>query len=178
MEIKIENRGTKYFLWGKKSTSILFFSMKMKMMDLWMQIEGRKLIFIVNFSVLDFFKFVSRMPHIAQILVSTFNSFQGNMPPAPPGYFLFFFFSNSRLCTNNSNKLTFCGPPCKCSCIPALMEISWKVEKKFSQPGYTPSFNCFCNNEVFRCLHVKFLSLSGWALKAFCPELRGRWSKW
>ena len=41
--------------------------MKIKMMDLWMQIEGTKIIFIVNFSVLDFFKFASRMPHIAQI---------------------------------------------------------------------------------------------------------------
>ena len=37
-------------------------------MDLWMQIEVRKLIFIMNFSVLDFFKFVSRMPQTAQIL--------------------------------------------------------------------------------------------------------------
>ena len=34
--------------------------MKIKMMDLWIQIEGRKLIFIMNFSVLDFFKFVSQ----------------------------------------------------------------------------------------------------------------------
>ena len=46
-----------------------FFSMKIKMMDLWMQIEGGKLIFIINFGVLDFFKFASRMPQIAQILV-------------------------------------------------------------------------------------------------------------
>ena len=37
-----------------------------------MQIEGTKLIFIKNFSVLDFFKFAPRMPQIAQILVSTF----------------------------------------------------------------------------------------------------------
>ena len=29
-----------------------------------MQIEGTKLIFIMNFSVLDFFKFASRMPQI------------------------------------------------------------------------------------------------------------------
>ena len=28
--------------------------MKIKMMDLWMQIEGTKLTFIVNFSVLDY----------------------------------------------------------------------------------------------------------------------------
>ena len=37
-----------------------------------MQIESRKLIFIMNFSELGFFKFASRMPQIAQILVSTF----------------------------------------------------------------------------------------------------------
>ena len=36
--------------------------MKTEMIDLWMQIEGTKLIFIMNFSVLDFFKFASRMP--------------------------------------------------------------------------------------------------------------------
>ena len=68
--------------------------MKIKMMDLWMQIEGRKLIFIMNFSVLDFFKFASRIPQIAQTLVSTFKNFQGGgggMPPDPPRYFLFLF---------------------------------------------------------------------------------------
>ena len=41
-----------------------------------MQIEVTKLIFIINFSVLDFFKFASRMPQIAQVLVATFNIFQ------------------------------------------------------------------------------------------------------
>ena len=40
-----------------------------------MQIEGMKLIFIVNFSVLDFFKFASRMPQIAHTLVLTFKIF-------------------------------------------------------------------------------------------------------
>ena len=45
--------------------------MKIKMMDLWMQIEGTKLIFVMNFSVLHFFKFASRVPQIAKILVST-----------------------------------------------------------------------------------------------------------
>ena len=49
--------------------------MKIKMIDLWMQIEVRKLIFIMNFSVLDFFKFATRMPQTAQILVSTFKIF-------------------------------------------------------------------------------------------------------
>ena len=41
---------------GGKNQQAYFFSMKIKMRDLWMQIEGRKLIFM-NFSVLDFFKF-------------------------------------------------------------------------------------------------------------------------
>ena len=61
-----------------------------------------KLIFIMNFGVLDFFKFASRMPQIAQILVLTFNIFRGSMPPDLPKNFLllffFFFFSHSRLC--------------------------------------------------------------------------------
>ena len=51
-----ENRisWNKIFSVGKKSTSILFFSMKVKIIDLWLQIEGTKLIFVMNFSVLDF----------------------------------------------------------------------------------------------------------------------------
>ena len=65
--------------------------MKIKIIDLRTQIEVRKLIFIMNFSVLDFFKFASRMPQTAQILVSTFKIFRGSMPPDPPRYFLFFF---------------------------------------------------------------------------------------
>ena len=69
-----------------------------------MQIEGTKLIFIMNFNVLDFFKFASRIPQIAQILVSTFKNFpgevgeRGGMPPDPDRNFLFYFISNSRLC--------------------------------------------------------------------------------
>ena len=55
--------------------------MKIKMMDLWMQIEGTKLIFIMNFGVLKFLKFASRMSQIAQILVSTFKMFWGSLPP-------------------------------------------------------------------------------------------------
>ena len=93
LKVKIENRGKKYFLWGKKSTSIPF-SMKIKTMDLWMQIEGTKLIFInslMNFSLLYFFQFAPRMPQIAQILVSTFKIFQGRVPPGPLRKFLFFF---------------------------------------------------------------------------------------
>ena len=65
--------------------------MKFKMMDLWTQTEGRKLIFIMNFSVLDFFKFASRMPQIVLILVLTFKNFPGVHAPGPPRYFLFFF---------------------------------------------------------------------------------------
>ena len=57
-----------------------------------MQIEGTKLIFIMNISVLYFIKFASRMPQIAQILVSPFKIFRGSMPPDPPRNFLFFFF--------------------------------------------------------------------------------------
>ena len=54
-----------------------------------MQMEGTKLIFIMNFSVLDFFKFTSRMPQIAQVkLVSTFKIFRH--APDPPRNFLFF----------------------------------------------------------------------------------------
>ena len=89
-EMKIKNRGTKYFPW-EKIDKHTFFSMKIKMMDLWMQIPGRKLIFTMIFSVLDFFKFASRMPQIAQILVSTFKIFPGKRAPAPPRYFLFSF---------------------------------------------------------------------------------------
>ena len=69
-----------------------FFLLKIKMVDLWLQIEGTKLIFVMNISVLDFFKFASRMPQIAQILVSTFKIFRGSMPLDPPRNFLFFFF--------------------------------------------------------------------------------------
>ena len=65
--------------------------MKIKMIDLCMQIEGTKLIFVMNFSVLDFFKFASRMPQIAQIVVSTFKIFRaGDMPQAPLRFPLFF----------------------------------------------------------------------------------------
>ena len=91
-EMKIENRG-KIFSVGKKSDKYTFFPMKIKMIDLWMQIKVRKLIFIMNFSVLDFFKVASRMPQTAQILVSTFKIFpggRGDMPPEPPRYFPFF----------------------------------------------------------------------------------------
>ena len=61
------------------------------MVDLWLQIEGTKLIFIMNISGLDFFKFASRMPQIAQILVSTFKIFWWSVPPDPLKISSFFF---------------------------------------------------------------------------------------
>ena len=69
-----------------------------------MQIEGTKLIFIMNISVPDFFKFASRMP---QILVVTFKIFWGSMPPDPPRDFLFFFFFYEQfqaLCFRDNRK--------------------------------------------------------------------------
>ena len=108
-EMKIENRGTKYFPWKPPPPpppQAYLFSVKIKMVDLWMQFEGSKLIIIVNFSVLDFFKFAFRMPQIAQILVSTFKIFRRERgggeapcprttpppPPPPPWKFHLFFF--------------------------------------------------------------------------------------
>ena len=88
-----ENRKSwkKIFCWKKKIDKHTFFPVKIKVIDLWMQIEVRKLIFFMNFSLLDFFKFASRMPQTAQIFVWTFKIFRGSMPPDPPRYFLFFF---------------------------------------------------------------------------------------
>ena len=95
-----ENRKSwkRIFSVGKKSISILFFPVKIKMIGLWMLIEVWKLIFVINFSVLDFFKFTSRMPQTAQILVSTFKIFSGEHAPGPPYIFplILFFFSNSQ----------------------------------------------------------------------------------
>ena len=85
--MKIENCGKNIFR-GEKSQQAYCFSMKIQMMDLWMQIEGTKLIFITNFSVLDFF----RMPRIAQILIWTFQIFRTPIEISS----LFFFISNCR----------------------------------------------------------------------------------
>ena len=88
-----ENRKSwkKFFFSWKKIDKHTFSPMKIKIIDLRTQIEVRKLIFIMNFSVLDFFKFASRMPQTAQILASTFKIFRGSMPPDPPRYFVSFF---------------------------------------------------------------------------------------
>ena len=47
----------------------------------------------MNFSMLDFFKFASRMPQIAQIIVLTLKNFRTSLEISS-----FFFISNSRLC--------------------------------------------------------------------------------
>ena len=53
-EMNIENRGEKITSVGQKSDKHTFFSMKIKTMDLCMQIEGTKLTFVMSFSVLDY----------------------------------------------------------------------------------------------------------------------------
>ena len=79
--------------------------MKIKMIDLSMQIESRKLIFIIHFSELDFFKFATRMPQIAQILVSKFQKCsRGACLWIPLNISSFFGFSNSKLCFNLKKK--------------------------------------------------------------------------
>ena len=45
----------------------------------------------MNFSVLDFFKFASKIPQIALILVSTFKIFQGGACSHTPLEISFFF---------------------------------------------------------------------------------------
>ena len=56
-ETKMENRGKSIFSVEKINKHFFFFPMKIKMMDLWTQVEGTKPILALNFSVLDFFKF-------------------------------------------------------------------------------------------------------------------------
>ena len=51
VEVKIQNRRKKMSV-GEKIDKHTFF-VWIKMMDQWMQIEGTKLTFIMNFSVLD-----------------------------------------------------------------------------------------------------------------------------
>ena len=69
-----------------------FFSLKIKMMDLWMQIEGSKLIFVMNFSVLDFFKFGSRNASDCTDFSLDFQNFSnGACHLNPHWYFLVFF---------------------------------------------------------------------------------------
>ena len=67
--------------------------MKIKVMDLWMQTEGTQLIFVMNCSMLHFFKFASRMSQIAQILVLAFKIFRGGGGYAlgPPWKFPLFY---------------------------------------------------------------------------------------
>ena len=51
-----------------------------------MQTEGVKLIVVMNFSVLHFFKSAPRMPQTAQSLVSTFNIFRGRIEEGGGGH--------------------------------------------------------------------------------------------
>ena len=91
LEMNIENRGEKIVSVEKNRQPYFFFQTARRCL----QIEGTKLIFIMNFSVLDFCKFASRMPQTAQILVSTFTNFQGGGGDggAYPGTYREFFFS-------------------------------------------------------------------------------------
>ena len=75
-----------------------FFSMKLRWWICECKLRVQNWIFIMNFSVLDFFKFTSRMPQIAHILVSTFKIVWGGIPLDPLEISSFFFvISNSRL---------------------------------------------------------------------------------
>ena len=51
-EMKIENHLEIYFPWKKNRQAYFFFSMEIKIMDLSLQIESTKLIFVINCSVL------------------------------------------------------------------------------------------------------------------------------
>ena len=67
-------------------------------MGLWMQTEGTKQICIMNFSVLDFFKFASRMPQIAQIkIVLIFQFFRGEGGMSSEQYATLYFWPSSSI---------------------------------------------------------------------------------
>ena len=80
-EMKIENHETKYFPWQKKNRQeYIFFLWKLR----WWICECKLKVedwIIMNFSVLDFFKFASRMPQIAQILILTIKNSPGAASP-------------------------------------------------------------------------------------------------
>ena len=147
-----------------------------------MQTEGRKLIFIMNFSVLDFFKFASRMPQIAQILVSTFKNVPGEHapgpppPPPPPRYFLCCFFSNSRLLMlHNTVESKLCGRVSRPKCFfdPLILQLAFAgvpdqksvsllhIMHEMHHSGWEPSKYCV----VLHCLiHMRNL----WTCYVFC----------
>ena len=135
-----------------------FFSMKIKMMDLWMQIEGTKLIFVINISVVDFFKFASRMPHIAQILVSTFKIFRGGACPRTPlEMSSFFSLSNSRLwvyfCVHVWLIVWFCG----------AFQDMYKTSKKKNTNVWVP----WCSRRV----HHKQMGIMDAMLLVSCKQM-------
>ena len=82
-EMKIKNRGEKYFPWEKIDKHT--FSYENQMMDLWMLIEVTNLTFIMNFSVLEF----SNLPPKCLKLHSP--NFPRGMPPDPIEISSFFF---------------------------------------------------------------------------------------
>ena len=70
---------------GKRIDKHTFFLWKLRWWICECKLETcRKLIFTMNFSVLDFFKFPSRKPQTTQILVSTFKIFPEEHTPGPP----------------------------------------------------------------------------------------------
>ena len=112
-------------------------------MDLWIQTEGTELIFVMNFSVLHFFKFASRMPQIAQVLISTFKIFWGEgggggaIPPDPRRNFLFFSWAvpGSVSCVRYLSEYMATGCVCMVCWVPSLRlwvclypkVIAWRV---------------------------------------------------
>ena len=80
-----ENRKSwnKMFSVGDRIEKHTFFSM-----DLWMQIEDRKLIFSMRFIVLHFFKFASRMPSNCSDFCLDFQNFSRGACPRTPFVFL------------------------------------------------------------------------------------------
>ena len=141
------NIAEKHIFHGKKIDKYIFFYYEIKMMDLWMQIEGTKLTFIVTFSWLNFSKFASRMPQIAHILFSTFNIFRWWEGEAPPRNFLFFFISNSRLCRlleYQILKITGMTRPGKRGSNPGL-PLTWRTPWPLGQLSslfYASSHSC------------------------------------
>ena len=110
----------------------------------------------MNFSVLDFFKFASRMLQIAQILVMTYqNFFQGACPRTPPTYFLFFFFFSLTISDSGFSGIDFivhCSPRSEFSVCQAVGTCQLFVA--LGQRVYMAlvSFLCPHSPSLLRCL--------------------------
>ena len=68
----------------EKSDKHTFFPMKIQIIDLWMQIEVRKLIFIMNFSVLRFLQICLQNASNCTDFSLDFQNFPGEHAPGPP----------------------------------------------------------------------------------------------